>query len=538
MALNKQKKGLVLFFILIAFLCILTEKGFSEGIASDTKVIFYTSGGAFVQKVILLKKVLDKDKNVATLSVLIPSCVDKDSITAFGINCTVENMVLKRTYLLKLLPSAVKSLREEIKKTKQKLNLLYEDKEAILSVIKNMPLFLEKNLDIKDIDSAKSWMKFFYSQQKQLRQKLVDTDREISLLKDKLKGLENQLKLVNGDKEDSWVWEVSLKIRGEKTNDVSLVLSYLIESAGWDPSYKINLNRDKKSVEFCYYASVWQKSYEDFDKAKIVVSTAPYVGMLKRLSWGMLNVDFGVLRRLPPKGISKTALLSQMVGQANFSEYLNELTYGKEFVSIKNFVNVPSTGESLSLLLWRGLIKASELSYICRPYIDKAVYRVVKVTNSAPVSILSGKADVYIDGDYVGKLDMPFIPKGGSKRLYLGQEPNIAVKRKPLELKDVAKGILNKKGLKVEGYITEITNNLDTTISLYVEEAVPVPKNPDIKLYKVNVLPAGYKKDKLGHYKWKFSLKPHETIKVKVTYQILYPKDKRINIYLKQLSED
>jgi len=80
-----------------------------------------------------------------------------------------------------------------------------------------------------------------------------------------------------------------------------------------------------------------------------------------------------------------------------------------------------------------------------------------------------------------------------------------------------------------KGFEIEIKNNKQSNIKLSLYDRIPKSQNKAIKLDDIETGTSSYDKEK-GVLKWELNLKPGETDKVKHSYVVKYPKEKRVNL--------
>ncbi len=67
---------------------------------------------------------------------------------------------------------------------------------------------------------------------------------------------------------------VAVEIAAEKPGSVTFAVSYTVPSAGWQPIWDARLAPHDAKVELAFHGSVWQRTGEDWQDVKLIVSTA------------------------------------------------------------------------------------------------------------------------------------------------------------------------------------------------------------------------------------------------------------------------
>ena len=177
---------------------------------------------------------------------------------------------------------------------------------------------------------------------------------------------------------------------------------------------------------------------------------------------------------------------------------------------------------------------ASSFAYSAYPRISTFAYLGSKVVNAIDLQLLSGKVNVFLDGDFVGSSQIETIAPGEEFDLYLGVDENVKVKRELLEKKvdeTLIAGIPATTKKTLYRYKVTIENYKQKAVSIKVFEAIPVSADDRIKVKvdKVSLEPSlkDYK-DKKGIWVWEFDLNPQEKKEIYYNYIIEHPREMEI----------
>src|SRR5690606_31783579 len=166
-------------------------------------------------------------------------------------------------------------------------------------------------------------------------------------------------------------------------------------------------------------------------------------------------------------------------------------------------------------------------SYVTIPKLDTNAYLVAKIKNYGDYNILPGEANVIFEGMYVGKTFVNANTNEDELRLSLGKDQNISVTRTMINDKSGSKTLSSRK---VQDFVYEISvrNNKKESISIIVEDQIPISSNSDIE---VTLSDKGGAKveDEKGKLTWNINLKSNETKKIRFGYQIKSAKDKPVS---------
>ena len=156
---------------------------------------------------------------------------------------------------------------------------------------------------------------------------------------------------------------------------------------------------------------------------------------------------------------------------------------------------------------------------------DLSAFLTAKITNWESFNLLSGKANIYFEGTYLGESYLDVTTKD-TLELSLGRDKNIVVsrtKKTDFSKKQVLGG--NKRETRT--FEISVRNKKQQAINLVIEDQMPVPANNDIKLEDPEKADAMYNTE-TGKLAWKLDLSPSQEKKWTFGYTIKYPKDKTV----------
>ena len=157
-----------------------------------------------------------------------------------------DKIILERTYL--------QILTEELAFLKENRNIGGKSQE--LSV-----------LNLKDASI------FFGTKLTELKIKEIERNHTLKNLNKERKNLTNQINTISGKKEFP-SGEILVKVDAKNNSNVSFELSYVVENAGWFPTYDIRAKNVNEPVELIYKANVKQDTKISWDNVKLNLSSA------------------------------------------------------------------------------------------------------------------------------------------------------------------------------------------------------------------------------------------------------------------------
>ncbi len=166
--------------------------------------------------------------------------------------------------------------------------------------------------------------------------------------------------------------------------------------------------------------------------------------------------------------------------------------------------------------------------YLAAPIINENVFLIAEINNWEHLDLLPGEANVYFDGSYSGKTYINPSQTKKELKISLGVDSNIIVSRKQINnLKD--KSFVGNTRIVNKSYELTLKNNKDSDVIINLLDRIPISQNKEIKVDKTEYGAANYDSKK-GILKWNITLSPSENIKKEISFQLKYPKGKRINL--------
>ncbi len=371
--------------------------------------------------------------------------------------------------------------------------------------------------------------------------------------------------------------QLTVKFYATEPATSNIVISYVIQNAGWNPSYDLRVEQLGDPVKLFYKANVYQNSGIKWDKAHIILSTgnpnenaeAPvlnpwylsfYVPPVRQGQMNDATVNAyrtPLVDRLETRSTSDLASPSPGVYQrnsgssrhisgdrSNSNQYnVDGVTVQTKSTTINQYViadnsginstfdidlpySIPSDGQQHAVA-----VKTYELPatyrYYAVPKMDKDAFLQAQVTNWENLNLLPAKTSIFYEGSYVGQGELKMQVVTDTMTLSLGRDKKIMIKReKDKELK--SKKTMNTNALETVAYTTNIRNTRKQAIDLVVMDQMPVSNDNNILIEDQQREGAEYNEDK-GEVKWTLHLASNESKMLKLGYTVKYPKQKTVN---------
>ena len=352
--------------------------------------------------------------------------------------------------------------------------------------------------------------------------------------------------------------QLILQVLCKKTEEIPVSLSYYTQNAGWTPVYDIRVNSKTNKVKLVYKASLTQTTGIDWKKAKMTLSTgtpnfgvsAPilspwylqlYVPELYKALQGRapgINTGRNTIQSFNnDKALAEVVVtgyngqyqqekLEQTIDPSTLQQYttLNEGQLNTNF-EIDLPYDIESNGQLHSVT-----IKDEEIDCILKNYavprIDKEAYLLAEINNWQNLDLLPGDANIIMDDTYIGKSMIDPNTTADTLNLSLGRDKRLVVKR--LLVKELS-SLKTSGGNSRQNFTYEITvkNNKLTDVNLLLKDQYPLSTIKEVEV-KLEDSSEAMVNEETGVMTWKISLKPGESKKIRFSYSVKYPKDKKI----------
>jgi hypothetical protein len=193
--------------------------------------------------------------------------------------------------------------------------------------------------------------------------------------------------------------------------------------------------------------------------------------------------------------------------------------------NIANPYTVPSDGKQY-------LVEINEVNtdatyqYFVAPKLSTDVFLTARITDWNKYNFLSGEANLFFEGTFIGKSLIDTHATADTLNLSLGADKNIVVTR------TLQKDLTGKQGFgsnkkEIRDWLITVKNRKSQPVNLLVEDQVPVSQNSAIEVDTQNISSA--EMDKLtGKLSWNLSLKPLDEKQLQLKYQVKYPKNQLV----------
>ncbi|MGI9175335.1 MAG: DUF4139 domain-containing protein [Rhodothermales bacterium] len=164
--------------------------------------------------------------------------------------------------------------------------------------------------------------------------------------------------------------------------------------------------------------------------------------------------------------------------------------------------------------------------YYAAPKLAEAAYLTALVTGWEDLNLLSGPANLFFEGTYVGESFLDVAATQDTLVVSLGQDAGVVIDRtKQRDFSD--RSFLGRSRSETVAFQTEIRNTKRRPIEIVIEDQIPISTTDQIDVE--HELEGGAALDEeTGLLRWRLTVPPQATEDVAFRYTVKYPSDERV----------
>lgn len=344
---------------------------------------------------------------------------------------------------------------------------------------------------------------------------------------------------------------IMLNIYSAVEGETDFTFSYLIPDTYWQMTYDFRASRNDNSIEVILYADVYQKTGEDWENIDLSLSTGapqnsiaipaiPPWYLKKRESY---RADYEGASGMSNYKAKKAEAATDRNSDQEQDDFIPQATIQTSGLFLEVKIPVKQTIESANRYQ-KKLIKSYSfrsgkgLKYYYKTVPDSSgrVYLMAKTSNQTELPWLGGEAQVFLENEFIGRVQIPDTSVGNEEELVLGVSQEITAKKELVKKYEDKSGVFGGKRRMVYSYTITVENNSRETAEILILDNFPVSQNDDIKV-EIEKLSAQYQQDeatkKTTEYRQgirRFSVSVTPGAKREITYDAVITFDKEINV--------
>jgi uncharacterized protein (TIGR02231 family) len=450
---------------------------------------------------------------------------------------------------IKILRDSLTLLNEKIQDLNDESDALNTEKKMLLS---NISIGGQNNgVSIADLKLASDFYRTRVSEINAKLTKINDQRNKWGLSTQRIQNQMNELNAVTNYSRS----EISILLSTDVAITTDIELKYIVNDAGWSPSYDIKATDTDAPVKLEYRAKVFNNTDIDWNNIKIKLSTADpnlsvtkpslnpwylsfqtyaynkqrvlknegYLNVLSESDAPSMNKEYG---DLGGEGVlqDQTVIVSGDFSEAIVPELSAEF-------DIKKTYSIPSDDKPYLVDISEHELPAS-YSHFAVTKLDRDVFLIAKITGWEDLNLIEGPANVYYAGTYLGQSFIDTRNVKDTLDLSLGRDSKVIVTRTKMTNFSSTQFI----GLKRKETLTYqliAKNNRKSDINIQILDQIPISQTDEIEV-KVLDISGAIQNLTTGELKWEFVLKPGESKTMTLSFEIKYPKDKTLELEQKK----
>ncbi|BFP43312.1 DUF4139 domain-containing protein [Flavobacteriaceae bacterium GF1] len=231
--------------------------------------------------------------------------IDESSIQVSGLDAvSILSIAYNINYLEKSESNPqVKEWENRIKALEHQITLLknrihgLEEEEKVITTNR----MVSTDTQALNLEKVKEISQYYRVRITAIKNEVFETTLEIDTLKMEVTMLQKQLAEANGAPEEEQ-GEITLKFDAPKATNLMMTLKYMVNDAGWVPNYDIKSTALNAPLSLAYKANVYQNTGQDWNRVNVVLSTGnPDYNISKpKLDAHYLNFTAAYSRRYSP----------------------------------------------------------------------------------------------------------------------------------------------------------------------------------------------------------------------------------------------
>jgi len=384
-----------------------------------------------------------------------------------------------------------------------------------------------------DTDDLEYFAEFFRKRLLDIRFQILKNTRDIQMMTVNVQRIRNQLAVMKNGAGPAGRIKVAVSA-ATKTN-ASFELNYIVGNASWHPVYDLRVREVGEPVTVACKAMVYQYTGIEWKNVKLTLSTAnPSVsGQKPELSPWYLSV---YQPAPPPKPVAAQArekrlnnAVSAMDAEAEAFTIASFTATTETALAVEYSIGIPYSVPSSSkgqLVDIQNLNLKAEYRHFAVPKLSESAYLIARISDYDDKNLLSGKANVYFEGTYVGETYLNLNTTDDTLQFGLGVDKNVIVKRE--NLKEFRNKKLLSSARKEEfAYRISVRNSKKQPIQILIQDQLPVSQDSQIKVDAQDISGAR-KTDATGLLEWEKTIQGGQTATIDFRYSVEFPKNKQV----------
>ncbi len=289
-----------------------------------------------------------------------------------------------------------------------------------------------------------------------------------------------------------------LTIFSSTDSEADFSLTYMIPDTYWRMRYDFRASRNKNEIEVIVYSEIFQKTGEDWKGINLSLSTwAPVssINIPHIPSWYLdVRRDYsgsgsGYQRAKMAEESFAADIMDSEAGRSKKGAPIPETEVSSKGLSMEIAFPVKQTIESSESYQKKYLKsytvkKGGSLDFFYQtvPQMSSNSYLMADISNTTELPWLAGEAQIFLENEFTGKLDLPDTPVNVERELVLGIDPSVKSEKELVKKYEDKAGLFGGNRKIVYSYKITVENSSRETRKVTVIDSIPVSRNSDIKV--------------------------------------------------------
>ncbi len=441
---------------------------------------------------------------------------------------------------------SIKSIRDRLdaaKKDKERQLRIYSEAKADIEFASDMRESFAAEFGKIDegeslsLEQAKELNAFVRRTQADAYQTIDQSENAMRDIDDRIKEIETELReAVEKAALLSSIAEVEIEM--DSAGEVGIALSYLANNARWAAQYELRASPDQGSLDFGYFASVWQHTGENWSDITLSLQTnqasrqgnvpEPPPLVVRKIEDYYRGRAASQEEALELSPFSVDAASAKSARPANQQQVAVTASTVSFQATIPGQITVSSSKDSSAYKVLEDSIEAEFWSESV-PRLQLDAYLRAKLRNTLPLPILPGQALAFVDGKLSSKVYLEKILPDEETDISLGVDGNIIVKRTEGAQKDSDSGFIDKTTTLNREYRNEVVNQHNVAHKVIIVDQFPIAQNSKIEIRrnapKDSDVVIDEENENNGIFQWEAVLQPKAGRTFTTAYDVVYPRD-------------
>lgn len=468
----------------------------------------------------------------------LPGGLIDNSIRVRAPGLKIGEVQVKKGYLaeptpeVKRLEQKVRLLEDSLKTIEDEAAVLKAKEEFLGSVKLGAPEIISKELREGKVapESWRSALGFVAEELSRVKARQLSLKRQEEEIRKRLDAAKQELQaqraLVENRKELRFAADA-------EPGTYRIQFSYALpRAAEWQPYYELRADPAKNTVAVSYFARLSQRTGEDWENVKVILSTATPSAAItppEPIPWYLAIVEetFRAKAMPAPGGAMAEARYAEEAAEPMLDITPVETGISLQY-AIPGRVSLKS-GEGAKKLPLTQVSIPAEFEFYTLPRAQEKAFLTGTMVNSSQFVFLAGEANTFVGDEFTGTTYPPAIAPQESVKLGFGVDERVKVKRELVKTFKSRTGLLGKTERLQFVYRTTVENFHPRQIKIRIVEQVPVSQQKEIKVAVTKIEPKFLEYNpENGTYIYEPELKQGERFEINLEFYVEYPAGKRI----------